>query len=144
MAQPLTERRTHSRFGHPTIASVRALLRPGHLVAVQNLSAGGALIIGTRPLRPGSRVFLQITIADQTAGRRAQVVRCAVASLEGFEGVQYRSALRFDDRWDSLWEHCTLDGYRMPTTAGGLEVFGGHALPDSRETNEPEVGGRPT
>jgi hypothetical protein len=143
MAQPLTERRTHSRFGHPTIAGVRAVLRPGHIVGLVNLSAGGALVIGTWPLRPNSRVFLQITIAEQTGGRTAQVVRCAVASLEGFEGVQYRSAIRFDERWDSLWEHCTLDGYRMPTTTGRLEVFDGHALPDSYETTDPHAGGRP-
>lgn len=143
MAQPLTERRTHSRFGHPTIASVRAVLRPGHLVGVVNLSAGGALIVGPRPLRPGSRVFLQITIAEQTGGRTAQVVRCAVASLAGVEGVRYGTAIKFEEHWDSLWEHCTLDGYRMPATMGRPEVPAGHALPGARETNEPQAGGLP-
>jgi PilZ domain len=142
MAQPLTERRTHSRFGQPTIANVRAVLRPGHVVALANLSAGGALILGSRPLRPGSRVFLQITIAEQSGGRTAQVVRCAVASLDGFECVQYRSGIRFDDQWDSLWEQCTLEGYRMPTAAGGLDMLDGHVLPDVQETFGSETGGR--
>ena len=142
MAQPVTERRTHSRFGQPTIAKVRAVLRPGHLVALANLSAGGALIVGSRPLRPGSRVFLQITIAEQSGGRTAQVVRCAVASLDGFDGVQYRSAIRFDDQWESLWEQCTLDGYRMPAATGRSEMFDGHVLPDIPETFGTEAGGQ--
>jgi hypothetical protein len=142
MAQPLTERRMYSRFGHPTIANVSAVLRPGHVVALANLSAGGALIVGSRPLRPGSRVFLQITIAEQSGGRAAQVVRCAVASLDGFNGVQYRSAIRFDDQWESLWEQCTLDGYRMPAEAGRLEMLDGHVLPDIQETFGSEAGGR--
>ena len=136
MARQLTERRTHSRFGHPTIANVRAVLRPGHLVAVVNLSAGGALLCGTRPLRPGSRVFLQLTIAGQTGGRTSQVVRCAVASIEGAGGVQYRSAIRFDERWDSLWERCTLDGYLVPGKAGRLQPVDGHTLPDGPDDKE--------
>lgn len=131
MAQQLTERRTHSRFGHPTISGVRAVLRPGHLVGVVNLSAGGALILGARPLRPGSRVFLQLTVAGQTGGRASQVVRCAVASLVGAEGVTYRSAIRFDEQWDSLWERCTLDGYQLPGTRGRLEMLDGHTIPGS-------------
>jgi len=143
MAQPLTERRTHSRFGHPTIATVHALLRPGHVVGVVNLSAGGALIVGARPLRPGSRVFLQITIAEQTGGRTGRVVRSAVASLEGSHGVRYRSAIRFEEHWDSLWEHCTLDGYRLPTSAGRFDVAEGHTLPDPGGTHATQVGERP-
>ena len=131
MAQPLTtERRMYSRFGHPTIAGIHARLRPCHVVGVVNLSAGGALIVSPRPLRPGSRVFLQLTIAGQTGGRASQVVRCSIASLEGVDGVKYRGAIRFDEHWDSLWERCTLDGYQMPGGAGRLEMLDGHMLPE--------------
>jgi hypothetical protein len=56
VVRPLTERRAHSRFGHPTISPLEAVLRPGQAVSVVNLSAGGALLDGPRPLRPGSRV----------------------------------------------------------------------------------------
>ena len=128
MAQPLTERRMHSRFGHPTIAGIHAILRPRHQVAVVNLSAGGALIVGPRPLRPGSRVFLQVTIGGQTGGRASQVVRCSVASLEGSDGVKYRSAIRFDEPWESLWERCTFDAYQLPEGAGELEMVEGDAV----------------
>ena len=125
MAQPLTERRMYSRFGHPTIAGIHAILRPRHEVAVVNLSAGGALIVGPRPLRPGSRVFLQVTIGGQTGGRKSQVVRCSVASQEGSGGVKYGSAIRFDEHWDSLWERCPLDGYQLPDGAGQVELVEG-------------------
>jgi hypothetical protein len=133
MVRPLTERRAHSRFGQPTIAALRAVLRPGHPVSVVNLSAAGALIDGQRPLRPGSRVFLQITVAGQAGGRRAHVLRCAVASLHSQTGVQYRSAIAFDNPWDSLWEHCTLGGYRMPMAVEHFEMVDGHFLPVDTE-----------
>jgi hypothetical protein len=45
------------------------------------------------------------------------------------DGVKFGSAIRFDERWDSLWERCTLDGYRLPGLAGRLEPVEGHTLP---------------
>lgn len=143
MVRPLTERRVHSRFGHPTISVLQAVLRPGHAVAVVNLSAGGALLDGPRPLRPGSRVFLQVTVAGQTGGRRAHVRRCAVAALDSAAGVQYRSAIAFDEPWDSLWEHCTLDGYRMPVAAEPFDLDRGHILPRWPASPEPASEGGP-
>lgn len=142
MVRPLTERRAHSRFGHPTISALRAVLRPGHPVSVVNLSAAGALIDGQRPLRPGSRVFLQITVAGQTGGRSAHVLRSAVASLEE-AGVQYRSAIAFDNPWDALWEHCTLDGYQMPMAVEHFEMVDGHLLPVETEPLAEASGEKP-
>lgn len=130
MAQPLTERRVHSRFGHPAITGLRAVLRPRHVISVVNLSAGGALFDGARPLRPGSRVFFQIPVGAHTAGRLAHVLRSAVVSIDARDGPSYRSAIRFDERWDSIWEQCTLDGYLMPGSARQPVVGNGHALPD--------------
>lgn len=129
MAHPLMERRTHSRFGGAALSNIHAVLRPGHAVAIVNLSAGGALIVGARPLRPGSRVFLQITIGGQTGGRASQVRRSAVASLDGSAGVKYRSAIQFDDHWDSLWERCTLRGYLVPMGGDEGEARDGYLLP---------------
>jgi hypothetical protein len=143
VVRPLTERRAHSRFGHPTISALQAVLRPGHPVAVVNLSAGGALLDGQRPLRPCSRVFLQITVAGQTGGRRAHVLRCAVAALEPAAGVRYRSAIAFDEHWESLWEHCTLDGYRLPTAAEHFDLANGHILPRRADPRGPESEGGP-
>jgi hypothetical protein len=139
VAQPLTERRAYSRFGAPATERLQAVLRPGHVVAVVNLSAGGALIDGHRPLRPGSRVFLQITVGDQAGGRVARVVRSAVASLQGTTGVRYRTAIHFDERWDSIWERCTLDGYQ-PEVPEEFEVIDGHDLPEARDPAAAAIG----
>lgn len=99
----MKERRRHARFRAPVVDAIRAVLRPGCLVSVVDLSAGGALIHGSRPLRPGSRVHLQLVIADRRFGIAAQILRCAVASLDATNGVQYRGAVKFDTRCN-VWE----------------------------------------
>ncbi len=129
MARPVTERRGFSRFGQPSIGRLQAVLRPGHAIAIVNLSAGGALVDGWRPLRPGSRVFLQLTIGGEVGGCSARVVRSTVASLTGTEGVRYRSALCFDETWETLWEQCTLDGYLMPAAGVTADDPSGQPLP---------------
>jgi hypothetical protein len=70
------------------------------------------------------------------------VLRCAVASLDSRQGVQYRGALRFDHRCDVLWEAITLDGYLMPAAESATAAAPGQSLPtqpeftdDSRRTN---------
>jgi hypothetical protein len=129
MARPVTERRGFSRFAESSVRHLQAVLRPGHPVALVNLGGGGALVDGWRPLRPGSRVFLQLTIDDQMAGRSARVVRATVAALTGRDGVRYRSALSFDEPWETLWEQCTLDGYLVPAAPAAPLAISGEPLP---------------
>jgi hypothetical protein len=129
MARPVTERRGFSRFAESSVRHLQAVLRPGHPISIVNLGGGGALVDGWRPLRPGSRVFLQLTIGDQSAGRSARVVRSTVASLTGTDGVRYRSALSFDEPWETLWEQCTLDGYLMPAAPSAAVGAAGQPLP---------------
>jgi hypothetical protein len=129
MARPVTERRGFSRFAESSVRHLKAVLRPGHPVALVNLGGGGALVDGWRPLRPGSRVFLQLTIDDQMAGRSARVVRATVAALTGRDGVRYRSALSFDEPWETLWEQCTLDGYLVPAAPAAPLAISGEPLP---------------
>jgi hypothetical protein len=133
MDEPLGERRSHSRFGGSSVAHMQAVLRPGRIVRLLNLSAGGALIEGRRPLRPGARVYLQLSTERCSAGRGAQILRCAVASLTGSEGVRYHGALMFDDGWERVWEEFTRSGYALPEgdTSGGTQ--GGHGVPTSRD-----------
>ena len=80
--------------------AIRLVLRPGYLVTVLDISAGGALIQGTRPLRPGGAV--QIRLASPTRGisLTGLIVRCAVWALDADAGVVYRGALQFDQRCD--------------------------------------------
>jgi hypothetical protein len=114
MDSQVAERRSHNRFGSSSLWHLNAVLRPGRVVRLVNLSSGGALIEGRRPLRPGSRVYLQLSTDRRSAGRDAQILRCAVASLSGSDGVQYHGALKFDQEWDRLWEELTRCGYAMP------------------------------
>jgi hypothetical protein len=106
----LTERRRDARFRQPAIAGTRALLRPGYAVALIDLSRGGALIEGPKPLRPGSRVHLQLITKRRAFGIAAHVVRCSVSSLDATVGVQYRGALKFDHRCENLWDEGGPDG----------------------------------
>jgi hypothetical protein len=132
MDRPLVDRRLDERFGQPAIAGTQAILRPGYAVTLIDLSAGGALIEGPRPLRPGMRVYVQIVTSSRRFGLSAHVVRCSVASLDSNAGVCYRGALRFDERCEAIWEGGTLDGYLFPERRGTVGHAAGHALPASR------------
>jgi PilZ domain len=142
MDQPLVDRRLDVRFGQPAIAGTQAILRPGYSVSLIDLSAGGALIEGPRPLRPGSRVHLQLTTKSRRLGIIAHVLRCSVASLGSGQGIQYRGALKFDQRCDVIWESGTLDGYLFPdehqalTHSNGQGLPGPHSSPDDRTGRE--------
>ena len=129
MAQPLTDRRADTRFSQSAIAGTQAILRPGYAVSLVDLSAGGALIQGPRPLRPGARVHLQLLTGTRRLGIAAHVLRCSVTSLDSRQGVQYRGALRFDHRCDLLWEASTLDGYLVPVDEPSVAATEGHGLP---------------
>jgi hypothetical protein len=135
MDQPVVDRRLDTRYGQPAIAGTQAILRPGYSVNLIDLSSGGALIEGPRPLRPGSRVHLQLTTKSRRLGIIAHVLRCSVASLgAGQGGVQYRGALKFDQRCDAIWEDETLDGYIIPDEHSALGHTTGQALPSSRSS----------
>jgi hypothetical protein len=100
----LTERRRDTRVRHTWLRAVRATLRPGCLVALVELSAGGALVQAGRPLRPGARVHLQLTTGSRSTAIAAHVLRCAVWAIDPTTGVIYQGALRFEHRcdWSSL------------------------------------------
>jgi len=130
VAQPLTDRRADTRFGQPVIAGTQAILRPGYAVSLVDLSAGGALIEGPRPLRPGARVHLQLLTGNRRLGISAHVLRCSVASLDSRSGVQYRGALRFDHRCDALWEPATHEGYFVPGIPASDDEREGEGIPE--------------
>jgi hypothetical protein len=127
--QPVKERRHETRFGQPAIAGTQAILRPGYAVSLIDLSSGGALIQGPRPLRPGARVHLQIMIGTRRLGIAAHVLRCSVASLDSRHGVQYRGAIKFDHRCDALWEEGTPSGYLIPGDDRSTTIVEGQVLP---------------
>ena len=136
MDRPLVDRRLDERFGQPAIAGAQAILRPGYSVALVDLSAGGALIEGPRPLRPGMRVHVQIVTSARRFGLTAHVMRCSVASLDSGAGVRYRGALRFDERCEAIWEGGTLDGYLFPDSRTIASHAAGQALPATRRRSD--------
>jgi hypothetical protein len=91
----LERRRDHRRDAAQFGFAPEALLRPGILVAVVELSAGGALVEGAAAVRPGGRTELGL---DRFDGERrampARVVRCWVSALVP---LRYRCAVCFDD-----------------------------------------------
>ena len=93
---------------------VRARVRLGHRLIVVDVSAGGALVEGHCPLRPGSVVEVQLESAARGLMIGARVTRCAVAALHPESGVTYRAALAFSDSCDWVREAATRNGYAVP------------------------------
>lgn len=137
MDQPVVDRRLDTRFGQPTIADTQAILRPGYSVSLVDLSSGGALIQGPRPLRPGARVHLQLVHGNRRVGIGGYVLRCAVAQLDSRQGVQYRGAVKFDHRCQLPWEAPALEGYRVPGDAGAQPRQPGQPLPVTSSVPSP-------
>lgn len=108
MDHAVNDRRGHARFGMPLIAQIKATLRPGNAAVLVNLSIGGALVHSERPLRPGSRIQVQLGSSVVNARVAAQVLRCGVAAIGAF-GVTYGAALRFDVPCDLPWDSETRD-----------------------------------
>jgi hypothetical protein len=137
--KPLVERRFDARFGQPVIAGMQAILRPGYAVTLIDLSSGGALIEGPRPLRPGARVHFQLTIGERRLGLGAHVLRCAVASLDSRVGVLYRGALKFDHRCDVLWEQASPSGYLVPADPPFVPGTNGQGLTEDHRDSDRTV-----
>lgn len=110
MDRPVTDRRADVRFRHAWFDGARTTLRPGCLVTLLDLSAGGALVESPRPLRPGSRVHVRMLTDGRPLSIVAHVLRCFVASIDPHTGVAYRGGLRFDHRCDLFREELTRDG----------------------------------
>ena len=133
MDQPLTDRRIDARFPPPARGATRATLRPGCPVVLVDFSAGGALVEASRPLRPGARVHLQLVTAARTFALAAHVLRCAVWSLDPYDGVTYRGALMFEDRCERFWESATHAGSAIASLAKPGDDLAGQPLLASAE-----------
>lgn len=142
MEQQVVDRRLEARFPAPAQNAARATLRPGCVVVLVDVSGGGTLVESPRPLRPGSRVHLQVTTAAKTFSIEAQVTRCAVWILDPIEGVRYRGALRFEQRVEWTWGDASRDGYRVPESAGPLAANRGNSLPGAGPSRTTSAGNR--
>jgi hypothetical protein len=137
--QPIADRRTDARFPPPADAATRVTLRPGCVVFIVDVSAGGALVEAGRPLRPGARVHVQLVAGARAFAVAAHVLRCAVWSLDRDNGVKYRGALKFEHRCDWTWgggagAESRLVGAPSSSDRGHASSGGRHASVRERRT----------
>lgn len=73
-----------------------AVLRPGQVVVLVNISSRAALIESEVRLRPGAHTELQLAMRGGRRHIRGRLDRCHVSALEP---LRYRGVLVFDDRF---------------------------------------------
>ena len=139
MDSDLVDRRVDARFELPPCAEARATLRPGCAITLVDVSAGGALVEGRRPLRPGARVHLQILTTSQRFPIAALVLRCAVRALDPLAGVTYRGAVKFEHRVE-WWAASTRAEEPMAEHERPIAGHGGKPLPRNLATHALVVG----
>jgi hypothetical protein len=105
------ERRREARV---TASGIRARVRTGHVLAIVDVSAGGALVEAGYQLRPGSRIDVHLETDYERRTVRASVTRCTVAAIGSPTGITYRAALHFTERCEWVREAATREGKRMP------------------------------
>lgn len=74
-----------------------AVLRPGRVVRLLNISGRGVLVESHVRLRPGTRAELQLVGRSTRRSIRGRIERCQVATLEP---LRYHGAIVFDERLD--------------------------------------------
>jgi hypothetical protein len=95
LVRPLqSDRRAHPRFAARELQGLRAArIKCGPLVSLVDLSAGGALLETTVPLRPESEAMLELLSETRDAVVPFRVVRCQISALDGRQF--YRGACAF-------------------------------------------------
>ncbi len=91
------DRRAHVRLAAVDLPWIRlSRLRNGPAVALIDLSVGGALLEADVPLRPGSRLTLEIAghAGEEPALAPMRVLRCEIAALDHVT-TRYRGACEF-------------------------------------------------
>src|SRR5204863_4954223 len=101
-----------------------------------DLSAGGAMVQATRPLRPGARLHFHLVLRSRTFRLVAQVLRCTVWTLDSREGITYRGALQFAERCEFGREHETQIGSAIPSLAATNDYESGMSYPTSDRVHE--------
>lgn len=96
----------HDRRGEARLApgALRARVRPGHTLAIVDVSAAGALVEAGCQLRPGARIEVHLERDDERRMVRATVSRCSVSAIDARVGILYRAALCFIDRCEWVRE----------------------------------------
>ena len=115
MTSGASDRRHYRRAGIGEHGITAARVRPGHLVAVIDVSAGGVSIEISQRLLPGAAVDLQFDTPHRRTSLRGRVLRCIVTGLRPskrtFSGCGFAS----------LQDVLILVLLRAQITEGGME-----------------------
>jgi hypothetical protein len=103
MTPGVFDRRHYRRAGAGEHGITAARVRPGHVVAVIDVSAGGVSIEISQRLLPGAAVDLQFDTPHRRTSLRGRVLRCVVIGLRP-TAVSYRAAIAFDRQWPCFAE----------------------------------------
>jgi hypothetical protein len=141
VGQPIKDRRTDLRYGWSPADISHATLRPGYVVHLIDLSAGGALVQTHRALRPGARVHFNLVLRERSFGLSARVLRCVVWTLDWREGISYRGALQFEERCELFREMGTQGGSDIPGWRASSPSEQGMGYPTDQESHA-ECAGR--
>lgn len=133
MGRSIEERRLEPRFRPADDSAWTVRIRPGHDLAIVDVSPAGALIEGARPLPPGGLIVLRLQRGDDHGPTTtARVVRCDVSALRA-AAVTYRSALRFEARCGWVREAATRAEYQVPGPAVSGSKEDGNLVPVTAE-----------
>jgi hypothetical protein len=120
------DRRNSRRTGIGEHGIISARVRPGRVVVVIDVSAGGASIEISQRLLPGAAVDLQLETTHRRTTLRGRVLRCAVIQLRP-AAVSYGAAIAFDRQWpgfvESEWsEYPVPTAQAQPAPAGRVSA----------------------
>ena len=107
------DRRQCRRSANPVDHGIQKVrIRPGHIAAVVNASAAGALLETQHRLLPGTVVELNVESTLHRTNVRGRVVRCMVSQVRA-ASVFYRGGIAFDRHLPWMAPH---EGYPLPAS----------------------------
>lgn len=95
------ERRRSPRRPLEEVPGVTGVTVHSERVDVVNAASGGLLVQSSRPLRPGTRTFLEIARVDGRINISGHVIRSEVSTISS-AGVRYCSAIAFERRLEFI------------------------------------------
>src|SRR5215475_12548580 len=95
------ERRRSPRRRLEEVPGVTGVTVHSERVDVVNAASGGLLVQSSRPLRPGTRTFLEIARVDGRINISGHVIRSEVSTISR-AGVRYCNAIAFEHRLDFI------------------------------------------
>src|SRR5262245_1100147 len=95
------ERRRAPRRPMEEVPGMTGVSVQSERVDVVNAASGGLLVQSGRPLRPGTRTFLEIGRVEGNINISGYVIRSEVAAISN-AGVRYRSAIAFERRLEFM------------------------------------------